>query len=172
MSMVPVVTWKSTAVVSGVGLLATWLASYAPPANLPADTAARVPAAVTAEAPDIVREANRLQAKVRAEVEYVQPSRNPFRFGARDSAPVPRSESVHTLPAAVDVAPAPIVIRLSGIAIDTVNGREERTAILNTPGGLVFVKEGEEVAGAYKVSKIAIDAVDLVRADGSLLQLR
>lgn len=168
MSMVPLVTWKSTAVVSGVGLLATWLASNAPPANSPADTAGRVPVAVTTEAPDIVREADRLEAKVRAEVEYVQPSRNPFRFGA--SASVPRVEPVYTPP--VDVAPAPIVIRLSGIAIDTVNGREERTAILNTPGGLVFVKEGEQLAGAYTVSKIAIDAVDLVRADGSLLQLR
>lgn len=172
MSMVPVVTWKSTAVVSGVGLLATWLASYAPPASSPADTAVRVPVAVTTEAPDIVREADRLQAKVRAEVEYVQPSRNPFRFGARESASAPRSTAVFTPPPAVDVAPAPIVIRLSGIAIDTVDGREERTAILNTPGGLVFVKEGEDVAGAYTVAKIAIDAVDLVRADGSILQLR
>jgi len=163
--------WKSTAAVSGAGLLATWLAS-APPASTPASSqAVRTPESHAAT--DIVREADRLQTRVRGEVEYAQPLRNPFRFGERTRAA--GSGLVASAPAAAPVVapvPEPLRVKLSGIAIDTVDGREQRTAILNTPSGLVFAHEGDDVAGNYKVGKIGEDAVDLIKTDGSVLQLR
>jgi hypothetical protein len=60
---------------------------------------------------------------------------------------------------------------LDGIAADNVVGAEQRTAVLHTDAGIVLAKEGDEVAG-YRVSKIAADAVELVKIDdGSVLRL-
>ena len=162
-------SWKSTAFVSGAGLLATWLASYSP-GGAPVATAP-APAVTHDAASDIQREAERLESKVRAEIEFAAPSRNLFRFGASPVAPAPRVAAPVDAPIVVAEPPA-VVVRLSGVAIDTVDGREERIAILNTATGLVFAKEGDEVAGAYRVQKITLDAVDLIRGDGSILQLR
>jgi hypothetical protein len=62
---------------------------------------------------------------------------------------------------------------LSGIAVDTVDGREEKTAILTTASGLVFAHEGEQVAGRFQVKTISEEAVVLVRLDdGSEVTLR
>jgi hypothetical protein len=59
------------------------------------------------------------------------------------------------------------------VATDVVDGREERTAILNTPAGLVFAHEGEQVAGQFQVKAIAEEAVVLIRLDdGSEVTLR
>ena len=69
-------------------------------------------------------------------------------------------------------APPPPVVKLSGVAIDSKDGKDDRTAILNTPSGLVFAHQGDDVAGTYKVGKITEDAVELLRADGSVLLLR
>lgn len=168
MSVLFTMNWKSTTLVSGAGLLATWLAS-----NPPANTMAPAPAAapVQASQPDIQREAERLQSKMRQAVEFTQPSRNPFRFGER--APVRSSAPAYTPPAVADVAPAPppVTVRLSGVAIDAKDGRQEKTAILSTSEGLVFAKEGDAVAG-YRVGTISEDVVELVRPDGSILSLR
>jgi hypothetical protein len=166
-------TWKSTAVVSGAGLLATWLASYSP-STVARQTPSPRPAATSGADTDIVREADRLQTRVRAEVGYREPSRNLFRFGQRTET-ISRPRPVVAAPSepAFDTAPEPpIAIKFSGIASDAVDGREQRTAILSTPGGLVFAREGDDVAGGYKVRKIAEDAVELVKSDGTLLHLR
>jgi hypothetical protein len=160
-------TWKSTAVVSGAGLLATWLASY-PPASAPEPAVAPVAPVATTGA-DIQEEAARLQQKVRAVVEYEPPTRNPFRF----TAPASRAAAA---PAPVEFAAvAPVAaapeLTVIGVAIDTVNGQEVRTAILGTPSGLVFAKIGDLVAG-YRVSAIAEDAVQLTAGDGSTITVR
>jgi hypothetical protein len=169
--MLSAMTWKSTAFVSGAGLLATWLAATPTPTVAPASTSAR-PAATLANEPDIQQEAAQLRSRVRAEVEYSAPSRNPFRFTERATPSRPIAQPPAVIAPALEAAPAPIAIKLSGVAMDIVDGREQRTAILNTPAGLVFVHEGDEVAGGYRVKTIADDGVELVKSDGVLLQLR
>jgi hypothetical protein len=53
-----------------------------------------------------------------------------------------------------------------------VDGQEQRTAILNTDSGIVLAKEGEQVAGQFRVVKIAADAIELVNVtDGSVLRI-
>jgi hypothetical protein len=164
-------TWKSYVVMSGAGLVATYLVS-APPTIAPGRVAAPVPAAATPGrlADDIEEQASRLGSRVRTEIDYQPPARNPFRFGGRTvlrgpSAPQdPPVESPST--ALPEVAPAPPPpIRLTGIATSTVNGQRRRSAILLTPGGIIDAREGE-MAGAYRVTRIEEDAVEVVGPDG------
>jgi hypothetical protein len=174
------VTWKSYAVVSGATVLAGWLAS-APPSNVP-DSAASVrrqPAGPSdIPASDITREAERLQVRVRREVEYTQPRRNPFRFGAgrpdaERGGDIPDPAPPTPLPpiAVAPVAPPPPPISLSGIAEDRDRARVERTAILSSPSGVLLVREGDAVLADYRVARIESEAVELVKHDGSILRL-
>ncbi len=171
-------TWKSYAVVSGATVLAGWLAST-PPASAPQGTAAgpRPPAPRGAVASDIEREAERLQVRVRREVEYTQPQRNPFRFSAArpeverggdisEPAPAPLAPPV----AIPFVAPLP-PMKLAGIAEDQKGDQMERTAILSSPSGVLLVHEGDAVPGDYRVGRIESEAVELVKADGTSLRL-
>ena len=65
-----------------------------------------------------------------------------------------------------------ILIALSGIAQDTVDGQTVRTAIISTPDGIQLVKVGDMVAGQYKVAAIGADAVELVTiSDGATVRL-
>jgi hypothetical protein len=59
---------------------------------------------------------------------------------------------------------------LDGVASDTLNGQDQRTAIIHTDAGMVLAKEGDQV-GAYRVGKISADAVELTKSDGSTLRL-
>jgi hypothetical protein len=167
--------WKSTAVISGVGVLATWF--YSMPAIHSPATGAIAPAARPAETAvstiDIQREADRLQVRVHQVPQYVETSRNPFRFGARPAPAARPSGTSGPAPAAPVVPPpAPPSITLDGIATDVVDGQAQRTAILKTEAGVVLVREGEEVAGQFRVGKIASDAIELVKiSDGSVLRL-
>ena len=170
--------WKSTAAISGAGLLATWFFSMPavqPPATKPIAPAAGAPQA-TATTIDIQQEAARLQLRTHQESRYNETSRNPFRFGAR---PAPEARSSGTSgpppvaqPATIPPAPPPPRLSLDGIATDVVDGQEQRTAILNTDSGIVLAKEGEQVAGQFRVVRIAADAVELVNVnDGSTLRV-
>src|SRR5438132_5039360 len=157
--------WKSTAVISGAGVLATWFFSM-PPAHAPVGVvvpAARAPQTSTPNI-DIEKEAARLQIHPRQEPHYAEPSRNPFRFSERREVR-PTTGSAPPAAPIVPLAPPPPRITLDGIASDTVGGQEQRTAILNTDAGVVLAKEGDQVAG-YRVEKIAADAVELVKVDG------
>jgi hypothetical protein len=172
------VSWKSYAVVSGATVLAGWLAST-PPSNAPESAVStRRPSAAPRDIPasDIEREAERLQVRVGREVEYAEPQRNPFRFGAARAdvdrggdipAPAPPPPPTVVLP----VAPPPPV-SLSGIAEDQDGQRVERTAILSSPAGVLLVHEGDPVLGDYRVSRIEAEAVELVKTDGTTLRLR
>jgi hypothetical protein len=161
--------WKSTAVVSGAGLLVTWFANAPGTAPVPPARAPR-PAAV-ADTADIQHQAERLQVRVRQEIALSDSARNPFRFAPRAAATVAPAPAPDVQPDVATV-PLPPSVRLSGIAIDSVDGRDDRTAILNTPSGLVFVHEGDEVAGEFQVKTISEDAVILIRTvDGSSLRL-
>ena len=165
--------------------MAGWFAS-APPAGLPArgvpDASAGAPGQMALggamPAPDIEREAARLEARVRREAAYAQPRRNPFRFGAtRPSAsvgadPAETSLAETGVPVAVPSSPPPLPVSLAGIAEDQVEQRVERMAILSSPDGVLLVREGEDVLGQYQVAKIDSDAVELVRhADGVTVRL-
>jgi hypothetical protein len=166
--------WKSTAVISGAGILATWFFSM-PPAHGP--ESATAPVARAPQAPvstiDIEREAARLQVRPSQESHYTEPSRNPFRFSERrEPARATTGEAAPSPPVPVaPLPPPPPRITLDGIAADNVVGAEQRTAVLHTDAGIVLAKEGDEVAG-YRISKIAADAVELVKIDdGSVLRL-
>ena len=167
--------WKSTAVISGAGVLATWFFSM-PPAqqsvSVPATPAARAERAPSARI-DIQQEAAKLQLRTPSSPRYDEPSRNPFRFSE------PRQPAHAAAPPAAPPIVAPIApppppppkISLDGIASDTVNGEMERTAILNTDSGVVLAKEGDQVAG-YRVKRVAPDSVELTKVtDGSVLRL-
>jgi hypothetical protein len=176
-------TWKSYAVMSGATVLAGWLAS-SPPANAPENavtTASPQAASRDGGVTDIAREAERLQVRLRREVVYGEPQRNPFRFGsARPSRagggdlPV-RAEVVEEAPVAEvrdAPAPQPPQVTLSGIAEDQDGERTVRTAILSSPSGVLLVHEGDVVLGRYRVGGIESGAVSLVNlADGTTLRV-
>lgn len=165
--------WKSTAVISGAGILATWFFSMPPSTIAPARVVApavRVPQAATSQI-DIEKEAARLQARRVEESHYTEPSRNPFRFNAPREPARATVGVVAAPPSPVVLPPPPPRITLDGVAADTMDAQAQRTAILNTATGLVLAKEGDEVTG-YRVQKIAADAVELVKIDdGSVLRL-
>lgn len=163
--------WKSTTVISGAGILATWFFSM-PPASVPPRAvapAARVPQTNTSQI-DIEKEAARLQVHRVEEPSYTEPSRNPFRFNARPE-PARATVGIAPAPPPVVLPPPPPRITLDGVAADTMEAQSQRTAILRTDAGVVLAKEGDEVVG-YRVQKIAADAVELVKIDdGSVLRL-
>jgi hypothetical protein len=166
-------TWKSYAVVSGGTLLVTYLFS-APPTIAPGRPPAVGRAVVTGSAPstaDIQQQAARLESRVRAETEYRPPARNPFRFGGRPAAVKPAvraPEPVTDAPVVIPTVPSPPPpppIRLTGILTNTVGGERQRSAVLNTPEGVITAREGEP-AGAYRIVRVDEDAVEVVGPDG------
>jgi hypothetical protein len=169
-------TWKTYTAVSGATVLAGWLVST-PPSSAPTSTGSTNGQAASrpdAPASDIEREAQRLQGRVRREVEYAQPRRNPFRFGEGvadadrgGDIPAPASEA----PVAVPVVPPPLPVSLSGIAEDQVGQQVERTAILSSPSGVLLVKEGDDIGGGYRIGRVESEAVELVKIDGTTLRL-
>jgi hypothetical protein len=162
--------WKSTAAVSTVTVMATWLGLT--PSSHPAGTAA--PAAIrparATDSADIEEQAARLQSRLRGEAVYRDPTRNPFRFTVRPLIPPARVSGPPAAPVAalsrVDVVP----FTLSGMATDLVEGQPQRTAILSTGADVVFAKQGDRV-GTYTVGRIDDTGVELIGADGTVRQL-
>jgi len=154
--------WKATTAATGVTTIAGWLMNSwlwtATPATgaVPERRAAR-------ELADIVREAERLHRGVAGVTPFEQPRRNPFRYGVRP-APAVRPQPPQAEPLALLAAPPPPLpppVSLTAIAVDLVNDVPQRTAILNTPQGIVIAKEGD-VVGDYRVRTIDDDGVELV----------
>ena len=168
-------TWKSYAAVSGATLVAGWLAS-APASNAPsASVGAQPPAAseLPRAAAQIEDEAARLQAGIREQAAYRQPERNPFRFGARRPERASAETTVTAPPPEAFVEPPPPPpVTLAGIAEDQLPEGVQRTAILSSPSGVLLVKEGDDVLGQYRVSKIESGAIELTRiSDGVSVRL-
>jgi hypothetical protein len=165
--------WKSTAVISGAGILATWFFSMPPTTTAPraAAPAARFPQTNTSKI-DIEREAARLQVHKVQAPHFTAPARNPFRFSERrEPARATTGVVIAPPPAVLPPPPPPPRITLDGVAADSTDAQPQRTAILNTDAGVVLAKEGDQVAG-YRVEKISADAVELVKVDdGSVLRL-
>jgi len=175
-------SWKSYAAVSGATVLAGWLASTPPASELQGTAVvSRQPQArVDAAASTIAHEADRLRVRVRREVDYAQPQRNPFRFGAGRAEvdrggdiPAAATVTATSEPAApIPFNPPPPPVTLAGIAEDEKGGGQmERTAILSSPSGVLLVREGDVVIGDYRVGRIESEAVELVKTDGSILRL-
>jgi hypothetical protein len=169
--------WKSTAIVSGAGLLATWLGWNSQPAphvaSAPARVAVRAPRPNT---PDIQQQAAKLQSRVRGISEFREPARNPFKFGARPlrsaTSVTPAAPRAALAPSAPLPAPPPsLQFSLSGIASDAVDGATTRTAIFSTPTGVVLAKIGDSLGSGYRVGKIEESAVDIIDADGGVRTL-
>lgn len=158
-------TWKSYVLVSGAGVVATYLASTPiPPAGAPA--LARPVASRTEVASDIEEQAVRLQSRLRRQAPYQEPARNPFRFSQRPTqrqAVVPKPVAAAAPVTAPQVPQLPPIV-LVGIAEDATAGR---TAILKTAEGITFVRVGDTVSGEYTVRTIGDSAVDLAGANGT-----
>src|SRR4051812_15552998 len=115
--------WKYTAVVSGATLLATWFAS-APPVPRTATPSAEIATAPTTGTvhtdDEIVREADRLSARLHPQIAYQEPSRNPFRFGAPPRVQNAPRVAAPVAPSIVPPAPSPegpsLRVNLTGIA--------------------------------------------------------
>src|SRR5262245_29434776 len=119
--------WKSTAVISGAGILATWFFSM-PPTTAPARAVARavrVPRHAGTSQIDSEKEAGRLQVHRVEEPRYTAPSRNPFRFNAR-SEPTRATVGVVAPPPPVVLPPPPPRITLDGVAADTMDAQPQR----------------------------------------------
>ena len=166
-------TWKSTALVSGAGLLATWLAAVpAPPLSPATSGSAAVPRRAPAAADSaIAHEAERLARRAQRLPAYAPATRNPFRFrapAATAAAPTP-TRVVETGP----VVTPPVVpsVHLAGVAMDRIDGRDVWTAILSSPKGVLLVREGETAGDGLVVGAIGADRVELRRPDGSILTL-
>ena len=166
-------TLKSYLLLSGGGLVATYLVTSQPGVVPPERATAPRPASSRAAAPvNIQDEAARLETRAREDVEFSAPSRNPFRFAP--APPVPalgRRDAEDEPPPAVEEPLAPPSIRLAGVSAAD-DGR--RTAYLVTIQGVVGVREGDSVPPDYRVVRIEEAAIELVGGDGSTrrLQLR
>lgn len=166
-------TLKSYLLLSGGGLIATYLVT-SPPGVVPPERAAAPPAvSARGAAPvDIEAQAARLETRARQDIDFRAPSRNPFRFAAPPPAPAPPPrEAVDEAPPVVEGPPPPPPIRLAGVSASD-DGR--RTAYLVTIQGVVAVREGDTVPPDYRVARIEETAIELVTGDGSTrrLQLR
>jgi hypothetical protein len=164
-------TLKSYLLLSGGGLIATYLVTTQPVVSPLERATPPRPASSRAGAPvDIQEQAARLQTRVRQEdVEFSEPSRNPFRFAAAPRPPArPAPETVDEPPPVIEDAPAPPPLRLTGII--TEGGR--RTAYLATIQGVVHVEEGDAVPPDYRVGRIEEDAIELVAGDGAVRRLK
>lgn len=156
----------ATIVVVGV-VLAIWLAAAATSGIPGIHRSASIPElsvpAVDVRSATLAGEIRRLNERLRPTTEP-RGSRNLFQFASGRprlrSAPViaePKPASIET-PAPI---PAPVTIKLVGIAEDESANGPVRTAILSDAGQLLLVKEGEDATFRYRVLRIADDVVEL-----------
>jgi hypothetical protein len=102
--------------------------------------------------------------------------RNPFAYGARQSAPRQTDRAV-VEPAAIApptaaVEPPPPTFKLSGIAASQQDGATVLTAIVIDNGAMVFVKTGDKLSNGYSVVRVEEGSITLVDASGVTQTLR
>jgi hypothetical protein len=167
-------SWKLYVVVSSAGaFVATYLMSpssevVSRPSAPTAAQSARERAAITEiEAlADSLRQMNR-------ETTYHTPGRDLFHFQSRVQQPPAFVPPPAALPPPPPLPPPGPMLNLSGIASDVVDGKSMRSAVVSLPAGVVIVREGESLAGLYKVVAIGEESIDLESTtDGSRRTLR
>jgi len=88
--------------------------------------------------------------------------RNPFRFQEPSAVGAVRGgRALAASRTESDAAASRPEMTLSGIAEETGDGNPVRTAVISTPGQLIFAKEGDRVLARFLVVRIAADAVQL-----------
>ena len=107
---------------------------------------------ITAAA-NLQEETRRLDARLEA-AQATPPSRNLFQFGARPVAHRAVAPAPIVAPAPLPPPPIPFLVRLTGIAVETVNGVEKRTAILSGPSGVELAANGENASPGYRVIEV------------------
>jgi hypothetical protein len=159
--------WKLAA--TGTAALAGWLAS--PPLEL-AGPASGAPSIApshreVAAVAELETQTRRLDQHLDA-VQVAPPSRNLFRFGsrpvARRAAPPPPAVVL----APVAPVPVPFPLRLTGVAVEMVDGVAKRTAILSGPAGVELAASGEPASAGYKVIEVGESFAEIERlSDGA-----
>lgn len=160
---------RAAAYIGGLVLLAAWLSSAAPsPQDVQAPPAPRPEATAGTDsiANDVQAQAARLRARLAEAPAPQLPLRNPFAFAVRE---VPRLRAAGPDGAAPEplISPeSPVVdeleLRLVGVAEQQSPGGVVRTAmIVGAADDLFLVTEGQDVAGRYRVTAVAADAVEL-----------
>jgi hypothetical protein len=159
---------------AGGGLVATWLAvtpsdTTAPKAGVTTVERARPGGALLAD--DLAAEEAKLLRH-----DNLPPrssTRNPFRFGAKQTAATLSHPGTAAAPLAPTEAaqPAQPSLSLSGIAERKTPQGPVRTAIISGEGQLYLVTEGEMLAGRYRVMTVESDAVTLGDERGAEIRL-
>jgi len=169
--------WNWKLVVTGVAAFAGVLGLGTPlqlagPSVRPQESDAPRAAAQVIAVSALEEQAQRLDQQL-AVHDAAPPSRNLFQFGARPQArravaPAP----VAAAPVAVVEPPVPFLLRLTGIAVDTVNGVEKRTAILSGPSGVELAGRGETAGAGYRVIEVGDSFAEVERtSDGARRRL-
>jgi hypothetical protein len=161
---------RNAGLVLGAGVLAAWLASAAaesfrqPGAPAPADQVS-----APAEPPifDLHTEATRLRARLDAAPAPIPRQRDPFRFDrgippSASAAATPRTPRSSAASAEPDPPVAPAMpLRLVGVAEEQGDSGVLRVAILSTGVELFHAREGDLVAGRYRVRVVGAELVEL-----------
>jgi hypothetical protein len=115
-------------------------------------------------AAEVQAQTSRLRARLAQAPARTEPVRNPFIFAPREPARRPGRAIVAPVPVPdAALLPAEPAIELVGVAEDRTDRGIVRTAIVSAlSGDLYLVKEGETLAGRYKVKAVGADAVELI----------
>jgi hypothetical protein len=158
---------RAAAYSGGVLLLLAWLASAAGLVRqrpTPEQTAQPVETAgTTLLAADVQAQTARLKSRLASAPSPQNPVRNPFAFAEKETTSK-RARSAPIEPAAPPpvLEPAEPAIDLVGVAEDTTPTGIVRTAIISALSGELFlVKEGELIAGRYRVKTVGTNSVEL-----------
>jgi hypothetical protein len=159
--------WKLAA--TGTAALAGWLAS--PPLELAGPASGSQSAAPSrtevAAVAELAAQTRRLDQHLDA-VQAAPPSRNLFQFGSRPVArrAAPPAPAVALAPVAP--VPVPFPLRLTGIAVEIVDGVAKRTAILSGPSGVELAASGEPASPGYRVIEVGDSFAEIERtSDGT-----
>ena len=160
----------ATSLVVGAVLIA-WLAGAAtskraiPPPIIPP------PQAIDARGVELTKEIARLRDRLRPTTPPAEPRRNLFTFRATNPL---AAHDARSTPSSTIEAPAPRIsepaLKLAGIAEDDGADGPDRTAIISGEGQLFMVKEGDSVAGRYRVARISSDAVELADVNAGVVR--
>jgi len=121
---------------------------------------------------ELAAEIARLHERLRPTIAPQAPARNLFVFSRRAPARLELPPPAPVVSDPLPTAPAPLSVKLIGIAEDPGENGPVRTAIISGLGQLFLVKIGEHVTDRYEVAKISSDAALLTDLrDNSTLTL-
>jgi hypothetical protein len=165
---------RTTTLVVAGGALAAWLAAAATSRSREiGEPLVLKPPAIDGRGAALADEISRLHERLRPSVRPPQTGRDLFSFVASRPRPVELAQMpAAALTEAPIRRPAPLAMRLSGIAEDATPDGVVRTAIISGFGQLFLAKEGDAVTDRYRVVKISSDVVELTDlADSTTLRL-